>query len=221
MIKPGGRNTIHALQASILVLIPPLPVPRKFSAAWIPAIPSVFTPCFTIQLSRSNVPKVDQIPSDPRQCYVSLMQEVYALASASAGAIPNQFSTSILQALFLNLRDSSLAFLLGTLLSSSPSLERVRTHALLHVLAFVRGHSGASAIDFQTVLPSLIAVLLDVRSDKRDRALIFESISLLGGTSEKKHVYALDTIYGSASCESLDANEKNCSRICDSSIAAR
>ncbi|KAF8440039.1 hypothetical protein L210DRAFT_3760928 [Boletus edulis BED1] len=183
-IKPGGRSTLHALQASILVLIPALPVPPKFSAAWI----SVFS-------------SVDQTPSDPSQCYVSLMQEIYALASVSAGTVPNQFSTSVLQALFLNLRDSSLAFLLGILLSSSPSLERVRTHALLHILAFVRGHSSASAIDFQTVLPSLIAVILDVRSDKRDRALIFEIISLLGGTSEKKHVYALDTIYGPASAQ--------------------
>ncbi|KAG6369730.1 hypothetical protein JVT61DRAFT_13599 [Boletus reticuloceps] len=183
-IKPGGRSTLHALQTSILVLIPALPVPPKFSAAWTSVLSSV-----------------DQTPSDPSQCYVSLMQEIYALASVSASTVPNQFSTSVLQALFLNLRDSSLAFLLGILLSSSPSLERVRTHALLHVLAFVRGHSSASAIDFQTVLPSLIAILMDVRSDKRDRALIFEIISLLGGTSEKKHVYALDTIYGSASTQ--------------------
>ncbi|KAG8215319.1 hypothetical protein J3R82DRAFT_8910 [Butyriboletus roseoflavus] len=184
VIKPGGRNTIHALQASILALIPALPVPPKFSAAW-----------------TSVIPAVDQIPSDPSQCYVSLMQEIYALASTSAGSVPKSLSTSILQVLFLNLRDSSLAFLLGTLLSSSPSLERVRTHALLHVLAFIRGHSGASAIDFQTVLPSLIAVLLDARSDKRDRALILESISLLGRTSEKKHVYGMDTLYGSASSQ--------------------
>lgn len=130
------------------------------------------------------------------------MQEIYALASISARTVPNQFSTSILQALFLNLRDSSLAFLLGTLLSSSPFSECVRTHALLHVLAFIRGHSDARTIDFQTVLPSLLAVLLDARSDKRDRALTFESISLIGGTSGKKHMYGLDTLYGSASCES-------------------
>ena len=85
----------------------------------------------------------------------------------------------------------------------------------------MRAHSGTSAIDFQTVLPSLIVVLLDVRSDKRNRALIFESISLLGGTSEKKHVYALDTIYGSASCEFPDVHMKDCSWIWDSSIAIR
>ena len=122
------------------------------------------------------------------------MQEIYALAAASAGNAPNRFFTSLLQALFLNLRDGSLAFLLGILLSTSTLLERVRTHALLHILAVLRGHSGSSVVDFQTVLPSLIAVLLDPRTDKRGRALVFESISLLGGTSEKKHVYALDTI---------------------------
>ena len=132
------------------------------------------------------------------------MQEVYALASASACNVPTQLSASMLQALFLNLRDNSLAFLLGALLSPLPSLENVRTHALLHVLAFIRGHSGARTIDFQTALPSLIAVLLNGRCDKRDRALIFESISLLGGTFEKKHMYGVDTLYGSASCASLD-----------------
>lgn len=219
--KPGGRNAVHSLQASILALIPSLPVPRKFSAAWISVIPSVRTSYFTAQLSQLNTPKDNQISNDSIQCYVSLMQTIYALASASAGTVPNAFSMSILQALFLNLRDNSLAFLLGILLSSSPSLERVKTHALLHVLAFIRGHAGASAVDFQTVLPSLIAALLDARSDKRDRALIFEIVSLLGSASEKKHVYALDTIYGSASCECLDVQIKDYLRMCDSSIAIR
>ncbi|KAF8551555.1 hypothetical protein OG21DRAFT_259678 [Imleria badia] len=116
IIKPGGRNAIQALQASILALISALPVSRKFSAAWI-----------------SVTPSVDQIPSDGHQCYVSLMQEMYALASASAGA-----------------------FLLRTYSQPPPQMERVRTHALLHVLAFIRGHSGASAIDIQTTLPSLV-----------------------------------------------------------------
>lgn len=44
VIKPGGRNTIHALQASILALIPALPVPRHFSAAWTSVIPAVCAP---------------------------------------------------------------------------------------------------------------------------------------------------------------------------------
>lgn len=142
-----------------------------------------------LYFNRSDALQIDQIPSDSNQYYVSLVQEIYAVSSASAGAVPNRLSTSILQTLFLNFRDSSLAFLVGILLSSSSSLERVRTHALLHALAFIRGHSDASAIDFQTVLPSLVVALLDARSDKRDRALIFECISLLGGASDKKHVY--------------------------------
>ncbi|KIJ18295.1 hypothetical protein PAXINDRAFT_97715, partial [Paxillus involutus ATCC 200175] len=186
-IKPGGRNTIHALQASILVLIPALPAPRNFSAAWMSMLP--------LDLGTG------QNPGDASQQYVSLMHDTYVLASTSAIAAPTQLSTSLLQALFLNLRDNSLAFLLGILLSTSPAAERVRTHALLHVLAFLRGHTEASAVDFQTALPSLIAVLLHTRTDKRDRALIFESIALLNSKAEKKHVYGLDTIYGVASSQ--------------------
>ncbi|KAG9310969.1 hypothetical protein JVU11DRAFT_8847 [Chiua virens] len=198
VIKPGGRNTNYALQASILALIPALPAPAKFSAAWISVLPAVCVHSLP-PVGWSHAPKIEQIPNDTSQCYVSLMQEVYALASTSAAAAPSEFSTSVLQALFLNLKDSSLSFLLGILLSTSPSLEKVRMHALLHVLAFIRGHSGDRTIDFQTVLPSLIAILLDARSDKRDRSLVFESILLLGSTSEKKHMYCLDTLYGSAS----------------------
>jgi U3 small nucleolar RNA-associated protein 10 len=148
------------------------------------------------------------------------MHDTYVLASTSAIAAPTQLSTSLLQALFLNLRDNSLAFLLGILLSTSPAAERVRTHALLHVLAFLRGHTEASAVDFQTVLPSLIAVLLHTRTDKRDRALIFESIALLNSKAEKKHVYGLDTIYGVASCEFIPlVYMKWRSRTCDSPVA--
>ncbi|KIJ60905.1 hypothetical protein HYDPIDRAFT_42974 [Hydnomerulius pinastri MD-312] len=186
-IKPGGRGTTYALQVSILVLIPALSAPRKFSAPWISVLPLD--------------PKTGQGSNDISEQYVSLMQDLYILASSSAAAAPAQLSTALLQALFLNIRDSSLAFLLGILLSTSSSVDRVRTHALLHLLAFLRGHTETSAVDFQTALPSLIAILLDVRTDKRDRALIFESIALLGNTAEKKHVYGLDTIYGPASSD--------------------
>ncbi|KAF9238673.1 hypothetical protein BU15DRAFT_88298 [Melanogaster broomeanus] len=186
-IKPGGQSTTHVLQAAILVVIPALPVPRNFATPWISVIPSDL--------------KTGQGSSDASQRYMSVMREIYILASTSAIAAPTQLSTSLLQALFLNLRDNSLAFLLGILLSTSSVAELVRTHALLHVLAFLRGHTEASAVDFQTVLPSLITVLLQTRTDKRDRALIFESISLMGNITEKKHMYGLDTIYGAASSQ--------------------
>ena len=132
------------------------------------------------------------------QRYVGLMQSVYVLVCTAASS-PNPLSTSLLRTLFLNLRESTLAFLVGILLSRSPATDRVRTHALLHILAFLRGHAE-SGVDFQTILPSLITVLLDDRTDKRDRALVFESISLLSVPTKKKQVYGLDTIYGQSSC---------------------
>ena len=140
----------------------------------------------------------DSDEGDMNQRYVGLIQSVYVLACSTVTS-PNPLSTSLLRTLFLNLRESTLAFLLGILLSTSPATDRVRTHALLHVLAFLRGHAE-SGVDFQIVLPSLVAVLLDDRTEKRDRALVFESISLLTVPTEKKYVYGLDTIYGQASC---------------------
>ncbi|KAL4062956.1 hypothetical protein V8B97DRAFT_2026593 [Scleroderma yunnanense] len=182
-IKPGGRGTTYDMQVSIVALIPALPAPQNFSGSWMTVLPhDVFS---------------DSNEIDMNQQYVGLMQSVYVLACSSATQ-PTPLSTSLLRTLFLNLRESTLAFLLGVLLSTSPATDQVRTHALLHSLAFLRGHSE-TGVDFQTVLPSLIAVLLDDRTDKRDRALVFECISLLSAATEKKHVYGLDTVYGQAS----------------------
>jgi len=127
------------------------------------------------------------------------MQNLYAVAVASGSSTPSQLSTHLTQAIFLNLRDVSLQFLLGVLLAQSPALERVRNRALLHALAFLRGHTSSNAVDFQTVLPSFVAVLMNAGTDKQGRTLIFECVSALASTSERKHVYGLDTIYGAES----------------------
>lgn len=132
------------------------------------------------------------------------MQNLYAVACGSS--TPSQLSTHLIQAIFLNLKDVSLQFLLGVLLARSPGLELVRTHALLHALAFLRGHTSSNAVDFQTVLPSFIAVLMDARTDKQGRALIFECVSALASISERKHVYGLDSIYGAESCRCFCAS---------------
>ena len=97
----------------------------------------------------------------------------------------------------------------------------MRTHALLHVLAFIRGHSGTKTIDFQTVLPTLLAVLLHAQSDKRDRALIFEIISLLGDDSEKKRMYGLDTPYVRLHVSPPIVHGKDHSRVCISPATVR
>ncbi|KAG0706218.1 hypothetical protein DFH29DRAFT_902720 [Suillus ampliporus] len=191
--KPGGRITMKFLQASILALIPAVRLVDGCTPTWITAPSLIGSP--------------EKKSTEGR--YVTLMQNLYAIAVASGSSTPSQLSTYLIQALFLNLRDASLLFLLGVLLARSPALERVRTRALLHALAFLRGHNSDNAVDFQTVLPSFVAVLMDARTDKQGRALIFECISVLASTSERKHVYGLDTIYGaeSAHLQYLDAKD--------------
>ncbi|KAG2757731.1 hypothetical protein P692DRAFT_20824545 [Suillus brevipes Sb2] len=194
--KPGGRITMMFLQASILALIPAVRLVDTRTPTWIT------TSSLSDLLSDSEKKSTEDR-------YVALMQNLYAVAVASGSATPSQLSTHLIQALFLNLKDTSLMFLLSVLLAQSPPLERVRTRALLHALAFLRGHNSDNAVDFQTVLPSFIAVLMDARTDKQGRVLIFECISVLASTSERKHVYGLDTIYGAESThlQYLDAKE--------------
>ncbi|KAG1896221.1 uncharacterized protein F5891DRAFT_1054817 [Suillus fuscotomentosus] len=192
--KPGGRITVMFLQASILALIPAIRLADARTPTWI---------------TTSSLSDLLSEKKSVKDRYVALMQNLYAVAVASGSITPSQLSTHLIQALFLNLRDTSLMFLLGVLLAQSPTLERVRTRALLHALAFLRGHNSDNAVDFQTVLPSFIAVLMDARTDKQGRALIFECISVLASTSERKHVYGLDTIYGAESThlQYLDAKD--------------
>ncbi|KAG2363636.1 hypothetical protein BDR07DRAFT_1471237 [Suillus spraguei] len=192
--KPGGRITMMFLQASILALIPVVRLVDACTPAWITT-----SALSDLLLEKKSI----------EERYVALMQNLYAVAVASGSATPSQLSIHLIQALFLNLRDNSLMFLLGVLLARSPALERVRTRALLHTLAFLRGHNSDNAVDFQTVLPSFIAVLMDARTDKQGCALVFECISVLASTSERKHVYGLDTIYGveSTHLQYLDAKD--------------
>ncbi|OAX34660.1 hypothetical protein K503DRAFT_428951 [Rhizopogon vinicolor AM-OR11-026] len=191
--KPGGKVTMQFLQASILALIPAVRPVDSCAPAWIVLSQSGSHP------GKKNI----------EDRYVTLMQNLYAVAVASGSSTPSQLSIHLIQAIFLNLRDVSLQFLLGVLLARSPALERVRTRALLHALAFLRGHTSSNAVDFQTVLPSFIAVLMDARTDKQGRALIFECVSALASISERKHVYGLDTIYGaeSAHLQYLDGKD--------------
>lgn len=178
-----GRSTIYALQASILVLISGLAAPRASCR------------------SRMISDPVTNPSEGVDQQYVALMRSLYVLAASSAMAAPTCLSMFLLRTLFLNLKDSSLTFLLGILLSTVPATSRVRTHALLHTLAFLRGHAESGTVDFQIVLPSLIAVLMDERTDKRDRALVLENIAMLSTATKKNHVYGLDTMYGDASSD--------------------
>ncbi|KAG1826382.1 hypothetical protein EV424DRAFT_1345692 [Suillus variegatus] len=192
--KPGGRITVMFLQAFILALIPAIRLADARTPTWI---------------TTSSLSDLLSEKKSIEEHYVALMQNLYAVAVASGSTTPSHLSTHLIQALFLNLRDMSLMFLLGVLLVQSPALEHVRTRALLHALVFLRGHNSDNAVDFQTVLPSFIAMLMDARTDKQGHALIFECISMLVSTLERKHVYGLDTIYGAESMhlQYLDAKD--------------
>ncbi|EGO02920.1 hypothetical protein SERLA73DRAFT_102973 [Serpula lacrymans var. lacrymans S7.3] len=178
-IKPGGRITLQVLQTSILALLPAIKRPDTNGLDWTADIAPV------------------------RMRYVYLLRRLYTLAVASSNISSTHVSHSLLKALFLRLKDDSLAFLLGILISRSSveTADRVRIPALLHVLAFLRGHSATNAVDFQAVIPSLMYVLSDSHKDKRAKALVFECLKALGGEDAKKHVYGFDTIYGAQSAD--------------------
>ncbi|KAH7908681.1 hypothetical protein BJ138DRAFT_1128268 [Hygrophoropsis aurantiaca] len=194
-LKPGGRTTVQVLQASILALIPALKRPNNSHLNWV------------ANLNIEDNPEVKSLSKGTP--YVTLMCEIYSLAASSRASAPSSLATSLLQALFLSLKDESLVFLIGLLASHFSSVEQVRTHALLHTLAFLRSHNATNAVDFQVVLPSLLAVLMDTRTNKQGRALTFECLAMLTVEGDKKHIYGLDTIYGasSANLQYLDAKD--------------
>lgn len=136
--------------------------------------------------------------------YVTLMTMVYTLANA-ASALP-LLSAYLLRALFISLKDDALIFLAGIWSSASKDLStEIRTQiqlaALSHACAYLIAYEGAQgSIDFQTILPPILATLQS--SSQPVRAAAAQCISALGrlGQAEKpKAVYAFDTVYGTRS----------------------
>lgn len=114
------------------------------------------------------------------QRYIRLMRSIYEIANAST-SLPI-LSSTILQLLFLGLKDNSLAFLSGIWASNFPKsnsstnshpasasassraqdeFKNSRAISLLHAAAFLEAHVlEEGGMDFQTVLPSLVVGLL-------------------------------------------------------------
>ncbi len=124
------------------------------------------------------------------------MRSIYQLANAST-SLP-VLSSSILQILFHNLKDHSIAFLAGIwTASSSEDFEDSRGISLLHAAAFLEAHIlEDDGIDFQTIVPSLLVALQSPDSQVRQGAL--ECISRVRMLAERslKSVYRFDVIYG-------------------------
>lgn len=139
--------------------------------------------------------------------YVTLMATLYALANAAL-TLP-LLSAYLLRALFISLKDRTLVFLAGVW-SSTPKCisEETQTQtqlaALAHASAFLIAHQASQeSIDFQTIVPSILAVLESPSQPVRSAAV--QCLSILGQLSQvakPRAVYGFDTVYGIQSGES-------------------
>ena len=134
------------------------------------------------------------------------MATVYALANA-ASTLP-VLSAYLLRALFISLKDNVLVFLAGVWSSLKDTSRETRTQiqlvALAHASAFLIAHEAAQEpIDFQTIVPSILAVFDSPNQSVRAAAV--QCLSVLGQLSQvgkPKTIYAIDAVYGIQSGES-------------------
>ena len=180
--KPGSKTTLNRLKIAILTLVPTIPRPANSRIDWL-----------------NHVPRPDEDASGAQ--YVTLMATVYALAN-TASALP-LLSAYLLRALFISLKENALAFLAGVWSSTSKvvsteTLAQIQLAALAHAAAFLIAHESAQeSIDFQTTIPSILAVLESPSRPVRTAAV--QCLSVLGQLSQAgkpKAVYAFDTVYG-------------------------
>lgn len=193
MHKPGSKTTLNRLKVAVLALIPMIPRPANSGINWFN--------------------QATQPDSDARGAqYVALMTTVYALANAIS-ALP-LLSSYLLRALFISLKDDAIIFLAGVWSSVSKELSpetrsQIQLAALSHASAFLIAYEDAQgSIDFQTIVPPILAVLES--TDQPVRAAAVRCLSALGRLSQAgkpKAVYAFDTIYGAHSGKSGQPQE--------------
>lgn len=173
---------MNRLKIAVLALVPMIPRPVNSRTDW---------------LNNST-----QSGEDTRGThYISLMSTIYTLANA-VSTLPI-LSAYLLRALFVSLKDDALLFLAGVWSTVSKDLgaetqTQIQLAALSHASAFLIAHGGAQgSIDFQTVIPSILAVIES--SSQPVRVAAVQCLSVLGRLSqagEPKVVYAFDTVYG-------------------------
>ncbi|KAI0776755.1 hypothetical protein BD413DRAFT_469201 [Trametes elegans] len=193
VLKPSSQNTLHRLQVALLSVLPNIPRPAGARLDWIADLSAADTQA---------------------ALYVQLQRDVYRLSNSSVHLAA--LSTFLLCALFANLADDALAFLVGIWLaanadsSDKPQDEQahIQYAALRHAGAFLEAHVATQhAIDFQTVLPAILLMLQSSDGSVREAAsrclgMVFKTIH----AKEAEAVYAFDAIYGldSAKLQYLD-----------------
>jgi U3 small nucleolar RNA-associated protein 10 len=135
--------------------------------------------------------------------FKELAHRLYSLANSRSTA--SSLSTSLLKALFVNLREQTLLFLAGvwtsSILSEMESVDLAHA-ALFHGAAFLRAQVADEEHphDFQVVVPSLFIALRSTHHAVRSAAIDCISIISQSATATgSPTVYALDSVYGTRS----------------------
>lgn len=127
------------------------------------------------------------------------MQAVYKVASRSTRAI----STCLLDGLFTNLKDDTLAFLAGIWTGGAApdnANDHLCVNALRHATAFLKANQNLpNPLDFQVVLPSIITALHTLDLSGREAAVHCLDILVELSQSRPSAVYGFDAIYGDSS----------------------
>jgi len=144
-----------------------------------------------------------QASQDFAQRYVYLMRSIYKLANASSN-VP-VLATTLLQILFVNLKQDTLAFLAGIWATGGKEdSKESRSVALLHAVAFLEAHIlEDDGTDFQTILPTLLVALQNPDQQVCQGALECISRIRILASGKLSSVYRFDVIYGHGDSEYL------------------
>ncbi|KAI0670242.1 hypothetical protein C8Q78DRAFT_1138718 [Trametes maxima] len=192
VLKPSSHNTLHRLQVALLSVLPNIPRPTGARLDWL-----------------ADYTSASVVPDDQGARYIQLLRDVYRLSNSSAHLA--LLSTHLLRALFANLGDDALAFLVGVWLAASTDphskLQDEQSHiqyaALRHAGAFLEAHIVTQrVVDFQTVLPAMLVMLQTPDTSVREAAIKCIAVVIkIAFEKAAESVYAFDAIYGSESAK--------------------
>lgn len=125
------------------------------------------------------------------------MRTVYYIASTSS--LSPVIATGLLQVLFMNLKDDTLAFLAGIWSGArrAEDNEQLQALALLHASVFLQAHiDDNDGVDYQTIVPLLLIGLSNPSGLVRQAAI--KCVVQLQVLAERQllTVYKFDGIYG-------------------------
>lgn len=191
-------NTTHLLQTSIVALVAGMPRPTGLVVNW-------FADFYSVCISFQIPPTAESFRQDKHDHrgsqYVGLMRNVYELINSST-SLP-LLTSGLLRIIFVNLQGDALSFLAGvwTVIETVED-DALQTVALRHATAFLQAHLvDNEAVDFQTILPTLLVALESPNVHKRQAAL--GALSILHKLAETRFssVYAFDVVYGESERE--------------------